>query len=222
MSRRYSLALVLLVVVALSGCALRNQQVPRTQSPVFVAPNAPSPDPASLSAVTTNGEWCRLRAFGDNWFLCNLHYHRPSEHGRPVAGGVLPPCAGAEGTTPNEWAEIHYAYSVPPIAGSCDVLRARALETPLGDCASPYIVRTVWARITPNGTFDPTKDVVSDSARYMEYAGSSTGDTGGKEPVYWKINRDCVEVTAEALLPLHKDRVRGLQPPTTVMSTRDR
>lgn len=222
MSRRYSLALVFLVLLVPSGCALRDQP-PRVQSPVPVAPNAPPPDPASLSAVSTDGSWCRLRGRNAGWSLCSMHYHRPAEHGRPAGGGrVLPPCAGAEGTDPNDWAEIHYAYSVPPIAGSCDVLRTRALETPLGDCASPYIVRTVWARVTPAGTFDPTKDDVRDSLRYMEYDGSSTGDTGGKEPVYWKINRDCVEVTAEALLAVHKDRVRGLQPPATVMSTRDR
>lgn len=219
MSRKYSLALVFLALLVQSGCATSNQQQPRAQSPVRVAPDAPAPEPSIPSPVAKNGGWCRLRAFGDNWDLCNIHYHRGAEHGRPVAGGVLPPCEGTAGTTPNDWVELHYAYSKPPLSGACDVLRRGALETPLGNCAAPYIVRTVWARVTTPGTFDPSTDDLRDSGYYMEYHGSSTGDTLPTKPVYWKINRDCVEVTADALQPLFRHGVRALQRQVLVQST---
>lgn len=99
-------------------------------------------------------------------------------------------------------------------AGECDALLAHALTTKLGeDCLEPYIVRTVWAKVTATGTFRPKADDLPDSARYIEYDGSSTGDTGGKSPAHWKINRDCLEVTADALRGIHKDPSRPLQPP---------
>ena len=225
MSRKYSLALVFLVLLAQASCTTSNpqpqsaEQPQFVQSPVPVGPNDPPPDPFTQSPVVKNGEWCRLRAFGENWALCNIHYHRPAEHGRQVAGGALPPCAGTDGTTPNGWVELHYAYSKPPLSGSCDVLRTDALKTPLGDCAAPYIVRTVWANVTATGPFDPWTAAVSDSSRYMEYQGSSTGSTRPTKPVYWKINRDCVEVTEEKLRPVFRHDVRELQARTRVIST---
>jgi hypothetical protein len=211
-AKRFSV--LLLVLLSLSACTHLQPVRPVVQSPQLIGPMNPPPDPAVDSRVRTAGEWCLLSFEATLWKLCNMHYHRPVEHGRPVATeGVLPPCAADAGTNPDDWVEIHYAYVKGRTEDDCPALRERALHTPLGECLpADYIVRTVWARVTPTGTFKPKEDALPDSPRYIEYDGSSTGDTGGKAPVYWKINRECLEITEEALQGVHYDPSRELQP----------
>jgi hypothetical protein len=180
-----------------------------------VAANDPPPDPAVPSLVTSD-TWCQLRYQTEDWSLCNIHYHRPAEHGRlfDTSPRVLPPCAQS---APNDWVEIHYAYVRGMSHGACELLRERALLTDLGrDCPAPYIVRAVWAQVSPGGTFRPKTDDLFGSPRYIEYLGSSTGGTGGTSPAYWKINRDCLRTDEDALNGVHRDPTRELQqPPVT-------
>ena len=209
-----ALVLVLLVVPVVSGCRSAGVR-PLVQSPQRVAANDPAAEPSSASPVRES-TWCSLRYQDSDWHLCNIHYHRPAEHGTRPANSryVLPPCA-TTGTTPEDWVELHYAYVRGPAIPECDLLREKAILSNLGrDCASPYLVRSVWARVTPNGSFHPMTDALPGSAStyYIEYDGSSTGDTGGAFPAYWKINRDCLTISDDALRNVHEDETRELQP----------
>lgn len=209
---RLSLAPVLLVVLILPGCKSTKSARPPVQSPQRVASNEPPADPAAPSSVTS-GPWCQLRYQEQDWSLCNIHYHRPAEHGRrfDTTPRVLPPCAAS---APDDWVEIHYAYVRGPSHQVCELLRERSLLTDLGrDCPAPYIVRAVWAQVSTGGTFRPTMDDLPGSPRYFEYLGSSTGGTNGAFPAYWKINRDCLRLTASALTGVHLDPTRELQNP---------
>lgn len=217
-----SLVLVLLVPIALSGCTSLTT-VPPVQSPQVVTAGVPPLDPAEPSPVTENDGWCVLTFRDTKYYLCNIHYHSPVEHGRPVdSKNVMPPC-DESGTRPEDWAEIHYAFATPPIKGACGVLRELALKTALGPgCPSPYIVRTVWVKIGETGGFDPTKDDLMPAARYVEYDGSTTGGTNGKFPAHWKINRKCEEVAKQSLEHVHQDPNRVLQRPAPLTTTEDR
>ena len=77
---------------------------------------------------------------------------------------------------------------------------------------SPFVVRVVWARVKPGGTFKHKEQPLPDSRSYVEYDGSSSGGSDGKFPVHWKINRECQEVAEEALAGIPKDPTRPLQP----------
>ena len=169
--------------------------------------------------VREAGDWCFLNYNSEGWRLCNIHYHRPAEHGYAFGGSTRPPCSRADGTSPQDWVEIHYAYCRTGRSRTCNQqtcpqLRACALATELGgpDCPAPFVVRSIWAHVTPTGGFRPTVDTLPRSAYYAEYDGSSTGGSGGEFPAYWKINRGCVEVTAAALAGVHLDPWRPLQP----------
>ncbi|HXA19879.1 MAG TPA: hypothetical protein VN380_23045 [Thermoanaerobaculia bacterium] len=214
----------LLLVAVLAACrhgqtAGPQAQLPRVQSPQFINNSNPPLEPAGRSPVTEVGGWCLLQTGSQRWRLCNIHYHRPAEHVTAFVGPTLPPCPGAEGTNPQEWVEIHYAYCYAGRSRSCNqqtcpALRACALETELGglDCPAPFVVRSIWARITPTGGFRPAEDPLPPSGYYAEYDGSSTGGSGGVFPAYWKINRNCVEITQAALAGVHLDPTRPLQP----------
>jgi hypothetical protein len=192
---------------------------PQVQSPQLINVTNPPLEPATNTRVTEAGDWCLLNYNSGAWKLCNIHYHRPAEHGYAFNGSTRPPCSGAEGTNPQDWVEIHYAYSRNGTSRTCNQqtcppLRACALTTELGGpgCPAPFVVRSVWARVTPNGTFRPTVDPLPRSTYYAEYDGSSTGGSGGEFPAFWKINRNCVEIKAEALAGVHPDPWRSLQP----------
>ena len=220
------LRLVILLLIVLAAAACRPlapvppiPPVPDVQSPQRISTNDPPLEPAAASRVSKGERWCELRYADANWRLCNIHYHRPAEHGRAFDGDtrVIPPCGAAEaGTGPNDWVELHYVFVHGTSADPCDRLRERALDeehSVLGrDCPAPFVVRAVWARVKTDGRFDPKKDELPDSTRYAEYDGSSTGGSGGAFPVYWKINRDCVEISEETLRHVPRDPTRELQP----------
>ena len=214
-SKRFlSLSLsLLLIAVALSGCRTTSTDRPRVQSPQFISVKNPPLDPAADSLVTVAGDWCFLQYKAGPWNLCNIHYHRPAEHGRAFDGSTIPPCGGETGTKPEDWVELHYVYVTGRSEKTCDQLRERAFKTGLvTDCPPPFLVRAFWARVTPTGGFKPKENPLPESARYAEYDGSTTGDSNGAYPAYWKINRDCLEISEEALGDVHKDPWRKLQP----------
>ena len=200
----------------LAACQQRKaDDKPAVQSPQLIALEEPALEPAVSSAARKDGDWCFVKYDGKDWRLCNIHYHRPAEHGKASNSGVVPACEGA-GTAPDDWVEIHYVYVQGRSSSTCDQLKKPALDehaSKLGEaCLPPFVVRAVWARVKPGGTLKPKAEPLPDSARYAEYDGSSTGGSDGKFPVHWKINRECRDVAEEALAGIPKDPTRPLQP----------
>jgi hypothetical protein len=233
LTRRFLTAVVAAQVMLFTLHA-QAQPPPAVQSPQPITRNYPQLKNQVQSSVSKKtGGWCFLSYANEDWRLCNIHHHNPAEHGMhqaedneslgfPGSGAHIPwgPCGDSISEIEDDpWSpdivEIHYVYVKGTSTSTCAQLRTKALkhhESRLGpDCPGPFVVRAVWARVG-GGAFDPATQTLPDANLYVEYDGSSTGESNGAHAVHWKINRGCQNVSKGALSGVPIDPTREPQP----------